>query len=194
MTRLLLDRTTNQLRPYPRQDDEPVAGLDRDAAYVVEVVREPEPDEYNPATHYPQPLEPVVAITDPDSDDVNGTATYGWELVPIVPPTPPPNWTAYREGLRDPRYVTIVAAALTSTPKAKYGAMIISAALNSFQDRGDHKDYLDCVVWILEGSALPVAEKTDLASGLLALMTQCNLPGSFITELVDELASGLSSP
>jgi hypothetical protein len=42
MTRLLLDRSTNQLLPYPRQDDEPVAGLDRTAAYVVEVVREPE--------------------------------------------------------------------------------------------------------------------------------------------------------
>ena len=110
------------------------------------------------------------------------------------PPPPPPNWTAYREGLRDPRYVNIVAAALESTPKAKYGAMSIPAALSSFEYQGQHTDYLDCILYILEGSALPVAEKTELAAELLALMAQCNLPGPFITELVNKLAPQLSSP
>lgn len=115
-----------------------------------------------------------------------------WMVLP--PPPPPPNWTAYREGLRDQRYVDVVAAALESTPKAKYGAMNISSALNSFQDRGDHTDYLDCILWILGGSTLPVAEKVDLATELLALMAQCNLPGPFMTELVDKLAPLLSAP
>ena len=109
-------------------------------------------------------------------------------------PPPPPDWTAYREGLRDQRYVEVVAGALASTSEAKYGAMNISSALNSFQDRGDHKDYLDCIVWILGGSTLPLGEKANLASELLALMTQCHLPGLFITELVDKLAALLSSP
>jgi hypothetical protein len=99
MTRLLFDRNTGALLPYPRQDDEPVVGLDRTAAYVVEVVREPEPDEYDPTTHYLQPLEPVIDITFPDSDDVNGTATYGWELVPIVTPTPAPDWAGFQAEL-----------------------------------------------------------------------------------------------
>jgi hypothetical protein len=53
MTRILLNRATGALLPYPREDNEPVVGLDRDAAYVVEVVREPEP-EYDSATHYLQ--------------------------------------------------------------------------------------------------------------------------------------------
>jgi hypothetical protein len=114
-----------------------------------------------------------------------------WMALPAPPA--PPDWIEYREGLRDPCYVSIVAAALSSTPEAKYGAMNISAALNSFQDRGDHKDYLDCIVWILGGSTLPVAEKTDLAAKLLALMTRCNLPSQFITEFIEALDS-LSSP
>ena len=97
MTRLLLDRSTNQLIPYPRQDSEPVVGLDRTAYQVVEVIRDPEP-EYDPATHYLRRLEPVVAITDPDSDDINGTVAYGWEIVelpPVVPTPPTPNWTGF---------------------------------------------------------------------------------------------------
>ena len=109
------------------------------------------------------------------------------------PLPPPPDWTAYREGLRDQRYVGVVAGALSSTPEAKYGAAIISSALNSFQDRGDYRDYLDCIVWILAGSSLPAAEKTELAAELLALITRCNLPGAFITELIEALDS-LSSP
>lgn len=67
MPRLLLNRATGALLPYPREDNEPVVGLDRDAAYVVEVEREPEPEpEYDSATHYLQPLQPVIAITDPE--------------------------------------------------------------------------------------------------------------------------------
>jgi len=102
MPRLLLNRATGALLPYPREGNEPVVGLDRDAAYVVEVEREPEP-EYDSATHYLQPLHPVIAITNPDSDDVNGTVTYGWELValpPVVPTPPHPNWTGFLAELR----------------------------------------------------------------------------------------------
>jgi hypothetical protein len=95
MPRLLLDRATNQLISYPREDNEPVVGLNRNTAYVVEIVREPEPG-YDPATHYLQPLEPVIAITDPNSDDVNGTVTYGWKIVELPPVVPlPPNWTGF---------------------------------------------------------------------------------------------------
>lgn len=103
------------------------------------------------------------------------------------------NWTAYREGLLDPRYMSIVAAASTSTPKAALAALTIAAALSDFENQGRHNDYLKCILYILEGSTLPVAEKTELAAELLALMTQCNLPGQFITELVEALDS-LSSP
>ena len=76
-------------------------GLDRNAAYVVEVVRELEP-EYDLATHFLKPLNPVITITNPDSDDVNGTVTYGWELVallPIVPPPPMPDWPGFLAAL-----------------------------------------------------------------------------------------------
>jgi hypothetical protein len=41
MLRLLLNRATGALTPYPRQDNEPVVVLDHDAAHVVEVIREP---------------------------------------------------------------------------------------------------------------------------------------------------------
>jgi hypothetical protein len=98
MTRLLFDRATGALLRYNREDSEPVVGLDRNETYVVEVIREPEP-EYDSATHYLQPLEPVIWISDPDSYDVNGTATYRWELVPIVPPPPTPNWPGFQAEL-----------------------------------------------------------------------------------------------
>jgi len=168
-----------------------------DPPILVHQVADVDPPDINPRT---QRLMPV------DVEQVDGAWRQVWPVRDATaaeiqeydaanqPLPPPPDWTAYREGLRDPRYVNIVAAALESTAKAKYGAMSIPAALSSFEYQGQHTDYLDCILYILEGSSLPVAEKADLATELLALMAQCNLPGPFITELVNKLASQLSSP
>ena len=175
MTRLLLDRSTNQLLPYPRQDNEPVAGLDRDAAYVVEVIREPEP-EYDSATHYLQPLEPVVSITDPDSDDVNGTAAYGWELVAIPEPAPMPDWAVFKAAaIGSSTLNTIIAQAFTSAPVA---ALALVPALERCETNGSD-DF--AFRWAAVCSAVEVS--AEVIAGFQAVATTCNLPANFIAAL-----------
>lgn len=175
MTRLLLDRNTNQLLPYPRQDNEPVAGLDRDAAYVVEVVRDSEP-EYDASTHYLQPLEPVICITDPDSDDVNGAATYGWELVPVPEPAPVPDWPTFKAiALSHP---ALKAAILSAWPEEPQAAMALSATLLQ-AEQGSVADFRGC--WRAVCAAAPVAPET--VAELVELAEKCQLPAEFVAAL-----------
>jgi hypothetical protein len=175
MTRLLFNRATNQLLPYPRQDDEPVAGLDRTTAYVVEVIREPEP-EYDPTTHYLQPLEPVVSITDPDSDDCNGTATYGWELVAIPEPAPMPDWDSFKRlALTHPGLNAAMADALPLAPAA---ALALPAALLQ-AEQGATADFAGC--WrAVRAAANPAPEVIE---ELVAAAEACNLPAEFVAAL-----------
>jgi hypothetical protein len=175
MPRLLLDRITNQLLPYPRQDNEPVAGLDRDAAYVVEVVRDSEP-EYDPSTHYLQPLEPVICITDPGSDDVNGSATYGWELVAIPEPAPAPDWAVFKSAALS--HPALKAAILSAWPKEPQAAMALSATLLQ-AEQGATADFRGC--WRAVVTAAPVAPET--VAELVQLAEQCNLPADFVAAL-----------
>jgi hypothetical protein len=100
MTRLLLDRATNQLLPYPRQDSEPVVGLDRAQFFVLEVVEHEQPTDYDTSIHAVHSRPPIIEITNLDSDrDVNGTVTYGWELREVSALAPPPNWSAFQAEL-----------------------------------------------------------------------------------------------
>jgi hypothetical protein len=185
MTRLLLDRSTNQLIPYNREDNEPVVGLDRNDAYVVEVVREPEPTDYDQATHYLQALEPVITITDPNGDDVNGTATYGWELIelpPPAPPTPEPDWEQFREALLGENgYATAFSAAAAADPMT---ATSSAAELGWFQYKGMYQNYLRLLERLLATIAAqqtPEASQ-DLAGEFLALAQRCHLPADFIRD------------
>ena len=194
MTRLLFDHATTTLIPYPRQDDEPVAGLDRTAYQVVEVIREPQP-EHDPAAFSAHPLHPVVSITDPDSDDVNGTATYGWELVTIVPPTPAPDWSGFQaellqsaafsaarlqaryileselpvaEGVRKQRLLR------AATALSDIGAVVLAAA--SQQDPS-----LFIGAWMILRQAHLVS--TEVATGMMQIATAYNLPSNLIQSL-----------
>ena len=184
MPRLLLDRNTNQLLPYPRQDNEPVVGLDRNAAYVVEVVRDPEP-EYDPATHYLQAQEPVINITDPDGDDVNGTVTYGWELTELPtpsPPTPEPDWEQFRNALLGENgYAQAFAAAAAAAPMI---ATSTAAELGWFEYQGRHENYLRLLERLLVTIAAEQSPQisAQLAGEFLALAQRCHLPADFINE------------
>ena len=182
MTRLLLDRSTGDLLPYPRQDDEVVVGLDRTAAYVVKVTREPEPEGYDPSTHYLQPLEPVVSITDPDSEDVNGTVTYGWELVELTPTPPLTDWEQFRQAiLTENGYVAAHCAAMASpTPTVRFAALALFTALDNFQFRGAYDEYLQGLT--LTMSELPSADKEHLVAEFIALSHRCHIPIDFIAE------------
>jgi len=94
--RLLHNRNTGDLSPYPRQDDEPVAGLDRTAYRVVELVTLPVP-EHDPATWRPEAQDTYDWLPETDPTGLDGTLTRGWVLVPIEPPPPPPDWAQFRD-------------------------------------------------------------------------------------------------
>jgi hypothetical protein len=197
MPRILVNRATNQLSPYPRDDDEPVVGLDRNESYVVEVVREPEP-EYDPDVFSLQPLEAIITISDPDGADANGTVTYGWELIelpPVVTPPPPPDWPAFlaallqsatfgaaqigaqqilhdelltAEGIRQERLLR-ASTALTSLP-----AVLLAASQS-----GDPSLFIGA--WISLRQAGLVAP--DVATGMAQMATAYNLPTDLIRSL-----------
>jgi hypothetical protein len=183
MNYFLLTRASNVLTAWPRDDSEPVIGLDRNAYHVVEAIQEPEPTGFNPATHQAQPLEPVVSITDVDAD-VNGTVTYGWEVVELPPgPEPRPDWPGFRQAiLTENGYLAAMARARDSQDDAAWAAVTFSLSrLDRFQDKGDFSEYLQGLVLIV--SVQPEQEKGPLIQEFLDLAVRCNLPTAFITAL-----------
>jgi hypothetical protein len=94
--RLLHNRQTGDLSPYPRQDDEPVAGLDRTAYRVVALVAMPVP-EHDPAAMRPEAQDSYEWLPETDPTGLDGILTRGWELAPIEPPPPPPDWAQFRD-------------------------------------------------------------------------------------------------
>jgi hypothetical protein len=68
--KILFHIPTETLKPYPREDDEPVVGLDPDYD-VFDLIQEPEP-EYDAATHW---------IVGTETIDVPAkTVTRGWQI------------------------------------------------------------------------------------------------------------------
>lgn len=76
MTRLLLNRASGALVPYPRQDDEPVVGLDTAAFGVLLVQQDTEP-EYNSSTEY-LALRETISLGEPE-----GLLRRTWQVLPI---------------------------------------------------------------------------------------------------------------
>ena len=192
MTRLLLDCATDQLVPYPRQDDEPVAGLDRTAYQVVEVIREPQP-EHDPAAFSAQPLPPVVSITDPDGDDVNGSATYGWELVAIVPPTPAPDWSGFQAELLQSATFSaariqarlLLESELPIAEGVRQQRLLRAATALSAMDAAVLGAATDQAPFIRAWLNLRQAHlvSPEVAAGMAQLATACHLPSNLIQSL-----------
>lgn len=177
MSRLLLSRLTNQLGPYPRDDDEPVVGLNRNETYVMEVVREPKPEIYDPAAFALQPLEPVIFIIDPNGNDANGTVTYGWKLVALSPP-PAPNWDLFSlTALADPGLNLAVLAADSTAPNAARG---LSAALLEAKLKGEYVNFAACWRNVVAAAQLP----PEAVAALVDLARACHLPEGFIAVIL----------
>ena len=76
MSKILYYTPTQTLVPYPRNDDEPVVGLDPDYE-VFDIIQEPEPT-YDPSTQYLTTTETI--------DTVAETVTYGYQINDLPPP------------------------------------------------------------------------------------------------------------
>lgn len=206
MPRLLLNRATGALLPYPRQDNEPVAGLDRNAYQVVEVVREPAPTDYDPATHSLQPLEPVISITDPDSGDCHGTVIYGWELIELVPPMPASDWRSFQaqllqsdsfaaaligaQQILESELPTAEGVRLQRLLRASIALSNIGALVLAASAQNDPTLFIGA--WLVLRQANLVSP--GVATGMAQLATACHLPLDLIRSLgapdnVDLLAS-----
>lgn len=169
--RTLLDRATGQLVAYPRQDDEPVAGLDRDAYHVLQIIRDPQPEPQD--GHQVAPLPVAIEISDPGGNDLNGTATYGWQQQPIPPAPPRADWLTFKAAVL--RSTTVNQALAAAYQMAPVAAAALAPSL-SMAERGNPDEF--AVVWgaIIQATAVPPAELV----GLAALAEACNLPEAFV--------------
>jgi hypothetical protein len=174
MARLLLKISTGELLAYPREDDQPVIGLDHNAFRVLKVIRKEEP-EHNRQLFQALPLKPVIDIVDPGAE-VNGTVTYGWELVAIPPAPPAPDWFTFKTMvLTNP---VLNQAIANSIPRAPAAALALPAALLKAED-GSIDDFRGC--WQVVVAVAPIAPE-DLAQ-FVALAQSYHLPEEFVTVL-----------
>jgi hypothetical protein len=172
--RILLNKQTGQLTAYPRNDDQPVVGLDRGAFAVLEQIHlaAPEPGPGQAV----RPLPPVVEIEDPAGEDLNGTATYGWEVFDLQPA---PNWAQFRSAIRvENGFSAAFMAAFQADPMV---AHTLGSRLDRFQTTGDFALFLESLTLAL--GALPTQEGAHIAMELLALSHRCNLPVGFTQAL-----------
>jgi hypothetical protein len=80
------------LRPYPRQDDQPVVGLDTTAFAVLLVQQDPEP-EYNSDTEYLAPHE-TITLGEPE-----GVLRRTWQVLPIPPAPEQAHWVEFGQAV-----------------------------------------------------------------------------------------------
>jgi hypothetical protein len=83
MNKLLYSQSTQQVHPYPRNDGQPIIGLDPDYLVLTEVLTPP-PTDYNTETQ---------SISDSWNVDVDSLEyRQEWTVADLLPSPPVPNW------------------------------------------------------------------------------------------------------
>jgi hypothetical protein len=114
--KILHDTETQSLKKYPRNDGEPVVGLD--PRYVVlELIQQEKPD-HDPSTHYLRRTEAI----DLNASQVN----RGWELVAHEPLPVVVSMTALRLTLIEMELEDDVLAIINAMPDAKQKATALA--------------------------------------------------------------------
>lgn len=184
MTRVLFRVSDGAQLPYPRQDDEPVVGLDHSILKVLQVIQQPPPDPGDGQVLHPTESIEWLPTTDPTG--IDGTLTRGWELVPAPPPPVVPDWDGFARWLYQfPAIAAAMATARTSTsPQGEPATTGLPALLI---DARDHQGYAAFAggwgQFLLASSMAPA----DLAA-IVAKATACNLPAEFIAALQPEVS------
>ena len=176
MARLLYDTETATIQPYPRQDDEPVVGLD--PRYLsMALVQEAQP-EYDPQTERLEPTE-VIDLT-------GATVTRGWQIHPIEPPAPPEpqaDWARFRDEVLNSKELLQVLGEATQHPdgevRARASMIVPLYLLAEGNGVGPFRD-----AWRHLVMALPVP--AEIVQGAITAATNCNLPEEFVQALQPE--------
>ena len=142
MERLYWDNANERVLLYPRWDGEPVEGPIPENHFVLEVIRELQP-EYDPIGEY---LVPTTAF---DLDTL--TYTYGW-LVETLPPPGPDYQGFYSALLISACYQAVLAEVLSTTSPAPAGALavFVSAMQDCLSGRAN-PDAMQGAIWLLLG-------------------------------------------
>ena len=173
MARLLYDTQTQALLPYPRQDDQPVVGLDP-RYLVMTLIQEPQP-EHDSATERLEPTE-VIDI------DVR-TVERGWAVIPLAPPTPPEppaDWLGFAGWLYgfSPMMDAMNAARASHDPQGEPATTGLPAALQEAR-AGNTIAFALSWAQFLAASSMDAA---DLAE-IVGKASLCRLPPEFISAL-----------
>ena len=167
--KLLYDTTSDQLLPYPRDDDGPVVGLD--PRYLeLTLIQEAQPT-YDATTHQ------LAADEVIDLDAL--TVTRGWELVEL-PPAPPPSpdyLGFYSSLLTSGAYASVLEQSMTATSPAIATAItVFASAIGQAMAGRVNPEALQRAVWLLLGTV--VATPADVAE-MQGLLEQHHLAGTY---------------
>jgi len=166
MNRALLDTETGQVVAYPRADDEPVIGLDP-RYETLTIVRDAEPEEYDPET---QRLVPTRAVE-------GAVWRWGWEVVDLPPPPDPgPDYRAFYAGLLASQvYETVVITEGKSGDQAAAMTVFLGAIQDALSGR-ENRPAFQQAIWLLLGQ---LQLSTESLAEMLVLMNEHRLSGVY---------------
>jgi len=163
----LWDLIESRIVAYPRNDDDPVVGLDSSRYITLTIVREPEPAAADGFT-----VQPTRTV---DLDVAEWI--WGWKLVAIPAPVPTPDWRTFKRGVMTRPGVNLaLGGGLGQVPAA---AIALPATVISSAAGGDVTDFR--AAWLsLRRAGLISAE---LLAEVRLLAITCHLPEPFVAAL-----------
>ena len=157
-------------RPYPRQDDEPVVGLDTAVFAVLRVQQDPEP-EHNSSTEYLAPQE-IITLGEPE-----GLLLRTWQVLPIPPAPEQARWVEFGAAVQASTAIKQLMLAAFQQQEIPL-AMGLGVGLGKAAD-GDARAFLSS--WSMARGLGLIPD--ELLTGIASLAQQYQLPADFIAAL-----------
>jgi hypothetical protein len=171
MALLVISLPGGEIKPYPRQDELPIVGLDLEAK-VLQVVDDPLPQ--LDANQEAIPTQ-TVEITDPNGI-INGFLRKGWQVVDLPPPIPEPQWVEFGGAVAAMAAVNQFLGTVFQISPGLYGSLTVG--LGKAAD-GDSRIFL--TAW---GTAKTLGlVPTELTPPIQALAVAHHLPTEFVDAL-----------
>ena len=163
---VLYDLQTEQIRDYPRADDQPVEQLDP-RYLVLRVVREPAPE--------PTPGQQISQTRTVDLEALEWR--WGWSVVDLPPPVPPADWRAFKRTLlAHPAINALLGGGLSTAPAA---AISLPPTLLAAAGGGDVDDFRAAWIALRRGGLV----SAELLQEVRTLAISLHLPEAFVAAL-----------